>query len=172
MIFNELLLTAGGDSIYSIRHYYFHFAIFALLIGYMLIKIFPKAYSAWQESLKAQVERGEKERELAAELLSKAQGKIATIPQAVVDLEKRLTNEAETESRVLIQNANKMVEEIKKRKDASIRAENLAASAALKEELSRLSLIQARSLIKESKINDQKLREDAFSGIGRLGMIQ
>ncbi|GEM_PF-3668712 len=172
MILNQFLLTAGGASIYDIRHYYFHFAIFALLIGYTLVKVFPKAYAAWQKELKDQVERGEREREIAAELLAKAQGKIATIPQAVADLEERLSREAITESKDALEYAKKTVEEINKRKDASLKAETLAAEATLKEELSKLSLSEARALIEKTNINDRKLRDDAFSGIGRLGMIQ
>lgn len=172
MILNQFLLTAGGASIYDIRHYYFHFGVFALLIGFTLIRVFPKAYSAWQKDLRDQVERGERERELAAELLAKAQGKIATIPHAVAELEERLTREAVTESKDAIESAKKTVEEINKRKEASLKAEMLAAEAALKEELSKLALTEARSLIEKANINDRKLRDEAFSGIGRLGMIQ
>lgn len=177
MILHELFLAAGGDysggySIYDIRHYYLHFSLFALIIGFVLTRVFPKAYSSWQKELKTQVERGEKERELAQELLAKAQGKIATIPQAVADLKERLSREAEAESNEIIQAAKKVAEDIDKRKEATIKAEKLAADASIKEELSKLALKEARVIIEKANLNDRKLRDEAFSGIGRLGMIQ
>lgn len=171
---------AAGDSghhaatIYDIRFFYLHFLIFVFLLYKLTKNPVASSWHSWRESISSSVEKGTKALGSAEEALQVAEGKLATLPQAISEMTSRIEHETNTESKEIVEEAKRKAVEIKKRGEENIQAEKLAAEKAYQRALALAALSEARGLL-EKRVDaksDAKRRDEALSGIGRFGALQ
>ena len=178
LVCNTIALAEGAEhhaeTIYDIRFFYVHFLIFAGLMYYLLKKPVVRGWHSWIENIESSVEKGTKALEAAQEKLQEAEGRLATLPQTISEMNSRIKHESVTEAEEIISEAKNKLTEIKKRGVESIQAETIASEKMFQQTLAYAALSKARALL-EGRVkpqNDKKRREEALSGIGRFGALQ
>lgn len=154
--------------------YYFNFLIYAVLLFYLLKNPIVNGIRDWALSVGEQVNKGAKALEVAQEALNDAQGKLATLPQAVQDLKERMDKELQAELSGVKAEGEKSLKDIERKATETLNSERDAMNKSFKAKLVNAAVTSATKKLKSetSKTADATRRKDAVSGIGRIGLLQ
>lgn len=154
--------------------YYFNFVIYAFLLFYLLKNPIISGVRDWAIGVEQEINKGAKALEVAQESLTDAQGKLATLPQAVQDLKERMNKELQSELASIKAEGEKTLKDIERKAAETISSERDNMSKSFKTKLVNAAVASATKKLKSenTKTSDSGRRKEAVSGIGRLGLLQ
>lgn len=154
----------------SLKLFFINFAVYAVLIIYLLRRQFLTGWPLRRQRIAYAVAQGRERLTTAQEQLVAAERQLAGVKQESIDLQNTIETESRRESEETVRAANSVAQRITANAEQSCRAEERAAQAQIRRELARIVIRQATEKLKGrvSGESDRVMRQSALQGIARL----
>lgn len=169
----EFALAAGGgehgqQTLWDIRHFFFNFSLFVLILFFILRKPALRGWNERRESIKSLAEQGVRAREAAQARLAQAKQMLADVGRESAAIESRIKSEGEQEYAAILSHDRKECEAIVRQAHSSIEAEDRAMREQAATEFTATVLSRVREKIGSnvSRDLDSKLRASTLAGNG------
>ncbi len=142
-------MAPGGESAWQIIEKFINFFILVGLLIYFLSKPLKSYLKKRHDTVKTQLEETEKVLKEAQEIRAQYQAKLDKLDGEIEVFKKQTIQEAEAEKKKIIEEAQAFAERIREQARLTAEQENKEMARRIKEEISRLTVVQAEKLITE-----------------------
>jgi F-type H+-transporting ATPase subunit b len=147
--------------------FWLNFGVFCVVLFLVARKGVAKSWAARVDMIETAVTAGERKLRDAALALEAVKKQEQALPQEISQMQTKISQDAELESRRLMTEAKERAEQIRSQASKTAAAEKLAAENSIREELSEFVLQEAekRLLQRVDEELDARLRAGALAGV-------